>query len=165
MTVYRTHRDALIGTRMAGDRFAARHRIIKATREGRHVGWMAQVKSDSQQGGRMMTRDHEHEYPGRQAIGGPVCGPDPEVDGEDEYPDAEAETEALARARICWRLMDENERAAVRFGMLPHWVALADLGGRDASGRFPDLTKSRDAGRLLALALFQQAKATGGMIA
>ena len=135
MTVYRTHRDALIGTRMAGDRFAARHRIIKATREGRHVGWMAQVKSDSQQGGRMMTRDHEHEYPGRQAIGGPVCGPDPDVDPEaaEVYEAISVLRDRLAEQIKRLELARRAEQAATvdQYGVLA-WRTFGEL--RDLTG-------------------------------
>lgn len=40
------------------------------------------------------------------------------------------------RAERCLELMDDNERAAVSLGLLPHWTALEDLGGKDTAGVF-----------------------------
>ncbi len=57
-----------------------------------------------------------------------------------------------AKAASIWLAMDKNEKAGVRFGMFPHSkMKEAETEGYD--------------GRLLAVALMDQAKANGGMVA
>ena len=38
--------------------------------------------------------------------------------------------EAIDRARHAWAIMNENEKSAVRIGMIPHWAMLEDFGGK-----------------------------------
>ncbi len=76
------------------------------------------------------------------------------------------QAEMTARAKLCWELMHDNERAMVRIGMSPLWVVQENLGGkRPASENWPDISQDAEAGRLLQLALFECTKAIGGMIA
>jgi hypothetical protein len=60
--------------------------------------------------------------------------------------------------------MDDNERAIVRFGMTPLWTLKAGFDGRDSDAAWPDIEHEGEAGRLLTLALFDCAKASGGMV-
>jgi len=77
------------------------------------------------------------------------------------------ECEATARAKRAWSLMDDNEKAAVRIGMLPHWTVLEGLGSRGDPTRidhaWPAL-HGRGTHRLFAVAMFDCAKRDGGMI-
>lgn len=66
------------------------------------------------------------------------------------------------RAQRCWDLMDENERAAVRFGLSPVWTGEVDLGGKE-EGHLA-ITGAEE-NRLAAVTLFEVARRNGGMVA
>ena len=71
---------------------------------------------------------------------------------------------AKQRAIRCWQLMDDNEKATVRFGMSPHWTALENLGGKAPAKEGWEVLQG-DAHRLSAVALMEVADRDGGMIA
>ncbi len=66
------------------------------------------------------------------------------------------------RARHAWAIMNENEKSAVRIGVIPDWALLEDFGGK--SGRFkacwPELTTAEEH-RLFAVALFECGRSEG----
>lgn len=70
---------------------------------------------------------------------------------------------ATQRAARCWELMDENEKAAVRFGMSPGWTTFEDLDGK-APGEGWEALQSADDYRLTAVALMSVAEHNGGMV-
>ena len=60
------------------------------------------------------------------------------------------------RARVCWALMDDSEKAAVRTGRTPFWAMCDDLGGLAPVDGWEAL--SGDHVRQLSDALFELAK-------
>jgi hypothetical protein len=70
-------------------------------------------------------------------------------------------TRIKQRAVLCWELMDDNEKTAIRIGMTPHWTIKEDLGGK-----YTGWEKIHDADetRLLCLTLMGFTKEIGGMI-
>ena len=73
-------------------------------------------------------------------------------------------TDATQRAAKCWELMDENERAVVRFGMTPAWTIRENLGGKCPGFCSLEAPGHGDEVRELAVALMNIAKNNGGMI-
>lgn len=69
------------------------------------------------------------------------------------------------RALRCWELMDDSEKAAVRFGMSPSWTTEENLGGRADPGEGHSVLEGADDYRKAAVALMDVAKEQGGMIA
>jgi hypothetical protein len=76
-------------------------------------------------------------------------------------PDEEREAKAhmTCRAVRCWDLMDENERAALRFGLSPLWTCQEDLGGKAPGEAWEEIRG--DWHRLAALALYEEAARRG----
>lgn len=67
------------------------------------------------------------------------------------------------RARVCWVVMDRNEKTAVRIGMSPAWTIEKDLGVKNISG-FSKL-EDAESNRELAVALMDLTNSRGeGMI-
>lgn len=67
------------------------------------------------------------------------------------------------RARVCWVVMDRNEKTAVRIGMSPAWTIEKDLGVKNISG-FSKL-EDAESNRELAVALMDLTNTKGkGMI-
>jgi hypothetical protein len=62
------------------------------------------------------------------------------------------------KAQAVWDAMDKNERAGVRFGMFPAGPMRKAEAELKAAG-----CETRDAGRLLSVALMNIASANGGM--
>ncbi len=70
--------------------------------------------------------------------------------------------EAIDRARHAWAIMNENERSAVRIGMIPHWAMLEDFGGK--AGRLKKCWRelvTPEEYRLFAAALFECGRSEG----
>lgn len=68
------------------------------------------------------------------------------------------------RARVCWVVMDRNEKAAVRIGISPAWTIEKDLGEKHITG-FSKLDDA-ESNRELTLALIDLTNTKGkGMIA
>lgn len=68
------------------------------------------------------------------------------------------------RARVCWVMMDRNEKAAVRIGVSPAWTIEKNLGEKSVTG-FSDLSQDGDALRELTLALIALTNSQGeGMV-
>ena len=65
------------------------------------------------------------------------------------------QSEATAAAKLAWAKMDDNQKACVRFGMMPLEIMQEFLGS----------VHSDDRDRLLTLAIMQCAKNNGGMVA
>ena len=65
----------------------------------------------------------------------------------------------VARAEIIWLTITENERAGVRFGMVP--AEKMRIAEAELTAAYPE--GQRDVTRLLAVALMDCAKADGGM--
>ena len=68
------------------------------------------------------------------------------------------------RARAAWNLMNANEQAAVRFGLIPSWIEKADFGGRLPGKALADVAGVKGFSRLMTLTLFELTKNVGGMV-
>jgi len=66
------------------------------------------------------------------------------------------------RARHAWAIMNENEKNAIRIGVIPHWAMLEDFGGKAgrSDARWPELTTSEEH-RLFSVALFECGRSAG----
>ena len=67
------------------------------------------------------------------------------------------------RARHAWAVMNENEKSAVRIGVIPDWAVLEDFGGQPGRLKavyWRELTTAEEH-RLLAVALFECGRSEG----
>ncbi len=66
------------------------------------------------------------------------------------------------RARHAWAIMNENEKSAVRIGVIPDWALLEDFGGKAARLKacWRELTTVEEY-RLFAAALFECGRSEG----
>ena len=66
------------------------------------------------------------------------------------------------RARHAWAIMNENEKSAVRIGVIPRWALREDFGGK--AGRFTACWRelvTPEEYRLFAVALFEHGRSDG----
>lgn len=81
-----------------------------------------------------------------------------------EQPTPTVKERMKTRARVCWVMMDRNEKSAVRIGVSPAWTIEKNLGEKNVTG-FSDLTNDGEAGRELTLALIALTNSQGeGML-